>query len=263
MGRGASKAGGNATLTSRDIVSSIVGGDSYTNDLEYAATAKSATDAFGRMREIDDEQRELEKQLKEESRPKPADEWDTQDQIMAMLGDRPMIYTEKGQAIYDKMSALSDEKKALNDKWQKNTEKIKKVDNEQSKIQKELYLKQPAAENTISANVKDSYKGFKVSESRTPYVDDALKNGRAFVVEMSPKQYLQEVAYKIFDSATLETALRGTSTKSVQNYMSMMKKGVKFDTPYLNYRDEQQEGRHRAIAAHMLGYKKIPVIIMR
>ena len=41
----------------------------------------------------------------------------------------------------------------------------------------------------------------------------------------------------------------------------MMADGTKFNMGYIDYNREQQEGRHRAIAARLLGIKKIPVYI--
>ena len=36
---------------------------------------------------------------------------------------------------------------------------------------------------------------------------------------------------------------------------------VEFYTPYLNYKEKGQEGRHRALAAHKNGVDKIPVFV--
>jgi hypothetical protein len=44
--------------------------------------------------------------------------------------------------------------------------------------------------------------------------------------------------------------------------MEKMKDGVKFDIPYLNYVENQQEGRHRVVAADNLGQKLIPILIL-
>ena len=260
MGRGSSKAGGGRDLTTKDIIKAIVGSDSYTNTEEYRSIATTSQVNYDEYRKNQDEIVRLEEELKAETSRKPKEEWDIEDEIQALLGEKPVTYTEKGKEINNKITDLYKKQKEAEGIWSQASQKVRKMDEEQSVIQKELFRKN--TDGSVSSNIKDSYKGFKVKESTTPYVDDALKSGKAFVVEMSPKRYLQECAYNIFDNATLESTLRGTDAKSVKKYMGMMKKGVKFDTPYLNYKDQQQEGRHRAIAAYMLGYKKIPVIIM-
>lgn len=252
---------GQKTLTTADIIREIVGPDSYTNTEQYRSISTASSTNFEQYKQNKDEIQRLQEQLKAESSPKPKSEWDIEDEIQAMVGNKPMKYTEKGKEIDARITELYKQNKEVEDKWSAASQRVRQMDEEQSFTQKQLFLQNP--DNSLSSNVKDSYKGFKINESTTPYVDTALKEGKAFVVEMSPKRYLQEIAYNIFDRATLESSLRGTSTASVQRYMNMMKKGVKFDTPYLNYKDQQQEGRHRAIAAYLLGYKRIPVIIMR
>ena len=253
---------GSKNLTYNEILTAIVGEDSYANTDEYKTTQKNTSDLFTKMKDLEDKEEALRDELKKESTRKPREEWTTEDEIDALLGERPASYTERGEEIRTEMEKLDKQINELREKWETSANKLRKLDNAQVDIQKDLYSTRPDSERTVSTDVKDSYKGFKVGESTTSYVDDALKSGNAFVVEMSPKEYLQECAYNIFNNSTLERTVRGTSANSVTRYMNMMKKGIKFDTPYLNYRDKEQEGRHRAIAAYLLGYKKIPVIVM-
>jgi hypothetical protein len=44
--------------------------------------------------------------------------------------------------------------------------------------------------------------------------------------------------------------------------MERMEDGVKFDMPYLNYVENEQEGRHRVFAADNLGQKLIPILVL-
>jgi hypothetical protein len=133
-------------------------------------------------------------------------------------------------------------------------------DGGQSKKQREEYGRPEFKE------AHGEYEGFKRDESTDSGVDDAVKKGKARVVEMTPEQYIHECAHYIFEGSTFERTLRGRlGDKDTEKYAKMMREGVKFDTPYLKYNaigEGGQEGLHRAVAAYINGYEKIPVIII-
>lgn len=246
-------------VTEEDIVKKIVGDESYTYDPYYKKLTKDASDTLDESREAEEKAKSLKEQLKSESRKKPADDWNADDMITAMAGEVPVTYTDKGKKIKAEYDAQYDKHRKATSKWHELTQELKEIDERNALIQRQW--KQDYS--GISSKLQDDYQGFDKNKSRTSYIDDMVKSGRAQIVEMPPELYLKEVAHKIFKKETLESTLRGTSVSNINKYMKMMQEGVKFDTPYLNYRDEQQEGRHRAIAAVMLGIKKIPVIIVR
>lgn len=80
------------------------------------------------------------------------------------------------------------------------------------------------------------------------------------IVKMTPQHYLDELP-KIFHCSK-EQALRGVDDADTATYMDMMSKGTKFNLPYLNYASDQQEGRHRALAAYKLGVPTISVLVV-
>lgn len=81
------------------------------------------------------------------------------------------------------------------------------------------------------------------------------------IVKMSPDEYISRIANDIF-KVPVNTVVSQASEDSIDKYASMMKSGVKFNLPYINYADEGQEGRHRALAAKKVGEKEIPVLIV-
>ena len=110
---------------------------------------------------------------------------------------------------------------------------------------------------------QDTYKGFQL-KTDNPYFAKLLKDGKATIVEMSPKEYLERITHQVFTKSTLQTTVRGTLAKNVAKYANMMRHGTKFYMPSmtLNERERGQEGRHRALAAMLNGYSKIPVIVI-
>jgi len=249
-------------LTPEKIQEEIVGKDSYVLDPEYRELSKEAGKHWDKMHESREKINELEEQLESESKRKPKEEWDEEDEIMALLGQRPVIYTEKGKQIKAELDKQRDIRNNAEKEWEKAVAKIKKIDDVKAEQSREKWSKNKG-EDKIKPADKEDYFGFKKAETTTPYIDDLLAKGQAQVVAMPPKTYIEQSAYRIFNNASVEKVIRGRNAKEVAKYMTMMEQGTKFDTPYLNYRDSQQEGLHRAIAAYMLGIKEIPVIIVR
>jgi hypothetical protein len=77
---------------------------------------------------------------------------------------------------------------------------------------------------------------------------------------MTKEKYLEECSK--LQNTSYSDQLRYVIDKKVQTIMEKMDEGVKFDIPYLNYVENEQEGRHRVVAADNLGQKYIPVLIL-
>lgn len=234
---------------------------SYTDNPTYQKTSQQATNSFQRMNALKEKRQAVEKEMESQKTEKPQEQWTTDDRINAMLGERPVSYTDRGLELKEQYDRLYNEERDVEKEWTSAADKIRQWDREEANIQKEIYTT-TVDDDRISKQSQTDYVGFKTAETSTPYIDEMIKDGRAKVVEMSPEKYMREVSYNIFDRSTMENVLRGTNTENVNKYMQQMREGTKFDTPYLNYRDSQQEGRHRAIAAAMLGIKKIPVVVV-
>jgi hypothetical protein len=77
---------------------------------------------------------------------------------------------------------------------------------------------------------------------------------------MSPDEYLDR-SDKLLGVTRVESSLL-IGPGRVDRYAKMMKSGIEFDIPYLDYKHGDQEGRHRALAAKKAGYDLIPVMIV-
>lgn len=249
-------------LTTKQIQDALLDDSSYIRDKKYQDISRKSQEAFHKYIDIRERLEKLDEEIEKEKLGKKSDEEMTEDDEFYKLlwGTSPDKYTEKGEQLREERYALFKQYRDAEKEWTSLSDRLKKLDKAHIEEQRDAYKMRD--NDTISKDVKDSYLGFKVGESTTPYVDEALKDGRAIIVEMSPRQYLQEVAHNVFKNATFETSIRGISPDNVQKYMKMIQQGVKFDTPYLNYKDSQQEGRHRAVAAHLLGIERIPVIVV-
>ena len=86
------------------------------------------------------------------------------------------------------------------------------------------------------------------------------------IVNMSPNEYISR-CNKGFTSIGYPDDNDAESTrddKLVKKYAKMMKDGVKFHMPILDYRNDHfsQEGLHRAMAARSLGADSLPVVVL-
>ena len=114
-----------------------------------------------------------------------------------------------------------------------------------------------------------------------PYYDSMMKNPEYFkrnkgvtykIKYMSPDEYLDK-CYEIHcqryiemgkTPPTKERYMRFAIEESLaKKYADLMKKGEKFPIPVLDYNIMNQEGRHRAYAAKLLGVKEIPVLVVK
>lgn len=246
-GRGSSSgAGGEVGLN--DLYRMVAGSDSYVFDPDYQQAAADAQRYYTEMTELKDEISALREELKGELQVDP--------ELGRNLSEALGLYSDKGLEIKERVDALRERQSAAEAKWNSATEKIGRKDAAAREAQQQSY--QPAPVKYAS---QSSYKGFEM-DTHTPYLQEKLGKGQAFIAEMSPKQYLQEVAYNIFGKSSLESAVRGTVPSNVKKYAKQMKSGTKFHMPSLNYDSSQQEGRHRALAAMLNGYDKIPVLIV-
>jgi chromosome segregation ATPase len=171
-------------------------------------------------------------------------------------------YTDKGEELKQQIRSLHNKRNQFKDDIDYAESQLSALNKRNRMNQQNAWLQKITTQSTMQEPTKQSYPGFKLKESTTPAVDNALKNGQARVVEMSPKEYIERVNYQIFNKYTMAQNVSGRSYKVVNEYAEMMRQGVKFDTPYLDYENEGQEGIHRALAAIQNGYERIPVIVV-
>lgn len=98
------------------------------------------------------------------------------------------------------------------------------------------------------------------------------KNRTGEIVMMSPSEYIDECADKIFSDRVTSEELKEQRYASkdenngslIDSYTKAMKSGDKFPLCYLNYADNQQEGLHRMMAAGILyGWdRNFPVLVV-
>lgn len=236
---------------------SLIPKNSYINDKEYKEASNFLRQHSNERRELNSKYVETSKKYNEE-RDKHLDP-----EMVSLLGksearmfvkdsDSPQLAELRNQ-----LDSISNQQKTLDQEMDKYRDYMERIDKTVSKAQRINYGEPNFKE------AKGEYRGFKSNESTTSYIDDLVKEGKAKIVEMSPEQYMHECAHYIFTDSTFEKVLRGRlDDAETQKYAKMMREGTKFDTPYLNYKDEQQEGLHRAVAAYINGLEKMPVIII-
>lgn len=93
------------------------------------------------------------------------------------------------------------------------------------------------------------------------------KNTIIKIVHMSPDNYFKECAKA--RNGTYHNEMRMVDFDGAFNYSRYMLDGDKFPVPYIDYKNGDQEGRHRAYAVQMLINEdlikptKIPVVVIK
>lgn len=244
----------------KSLMDKYVDKDSYVNDPEFQALQSKASEAGKRKEELTKKWLDLGKEVDKETiiDKDILAEFDGDKALAKMFAEK----TPKGEKLEKERDAIYKQMKKAEEDWEKYSDERRSRIRTESEKQKQAYIKETT---TASKTLREDYKGFKKEDTGVPYMNEMLASGKAFVVQMSPKQYLQECAYKIFDSTYEQQILVGQADNATvtQKLVGLMQNGTKMYTPYLNYRDKQQEGRHRAIAAMEMGIDRIPVVIVR
>ena len=235
--------------------------DSYIHSDEYKEANAEYQENSRISREAQDEMRDLREELKGESMPKPKDEWTLEDDIAALIGEKPVKYTERGEEI----NARIDELYKTSREAEKKADAANEILDEMDKRAREQELREWNAQEHpfVKGDIDKEYDGFSTTMHIAQY-DEDLKAGKGFIAEMSPDEYLDRISFDIFDHSKERTTQ--CFYDNVKEYASMMASGTKFDMGYINYAGGRggefgQEGRHRAMAAKCLGIEKIPVYI--
>lgn len=248
-------------MTNDEIYSQFVPQDSYVyTDAEYIELTNQRTDAWTQERELDRERNALLEDLKNEETRKPRDQWTDEDELMSLLGQKPMTYTERGEEIRRRLDEITEIERTL-PSTSNLTDRIDAI--ERRYTIEEINRWNETPHPFTMGNIDGDYIGFSTRMGISNF-DDDLENGIGFLAEMSPREYLERCAYDIFGSS-FERAMY-VEFENVQQYAQMMADGVQFDMGYLDYDIHGsgqfgQEGRHRAMAAYLLGIEKIPVYI--
>lgn len=242
-------------LSKSGVKDRFIDKNSYVNNEEYKKNLSDRSKFTNQQKQlvetINDLQAKLEKQ---ESVPKPRSQWTADDLMKNIMGKTPMIQSTESKALEKEIDALWKEHHGLTGIVSKTNDYIEKAD-------KENFFKQVKdwhSDKPVKTNEK-YFTGFS-TKMRIAQFDEDLAKGIGYISEMTPKEYLERCSYDIF-SSTYESTVLGVDYGNILKYAKEMSEGTKFDMGYLDYNSNKQEGRHRAMAAELLGIEKIPVYI--
>lgn len=243
-------------MSSDELKREFVDADSYIYDPKYTSLESERSSLSKEVEGLKNERKSLTEELKGERQVKPKDQWDMSDELMALLGDKPMSYTERGEEINTRLEQIREKEKPAEARLMDVRDQMENIDRKNAREQIDEWEseKHPFEKGDINKE----YEGFSTTMDISAF-DDDLKNGIGFIAEMSPDEYIDRIAYDIFGNTRENTV--DIWYDNVKEYARMMAEGVKFDMGYIDYKDKGQEGRHRAMAAKLLGIEKIPVYI--
>lgn len=101
--------------------------------------------------------------------------------------------------------------------------------------------------------------------------DDWWHYSDSYITEVTPQEYF-DLCYKyIFEKPTIDikdvidinSKYYSIDAQRCLDLANKMKSNIKMDLPYIDFRKQAQEGRHRAGAAYLLGIETIPVLILK
>lgn len=222
----------------------------YHDTPEYQQLTKDYHEAFKEQGRLEDEIRKANQTAKAHF---TMDE--DGDPFLASIG-LGGSYDEEGKKAKARAEELSPLRKQATEKVQALRNKMELIDTQNAQKELANYKPQPFTKPS-----RDTYEGFG-KQTGNGWLDEKISSGKATLVEMSPKEYMERISYDVFGH-TFQNTLNSAYEPKVQKYAKMMREGTKFDIGYIDYQRQEQEGRHRALAAYLNGYDKIPVYIIR
>lgn len=246
------------------IEKTFIDNDSYFKTQEYKDLQNYVHTAFETSQKLEKEwlekSKEAEKEIDQDSYKELVEMFDGDKSLAKALADK----TPKGRELQKEADELHKKFEEVEETHREAADKLERIKQKQSRSQYVDFIKdfQDNVKEYKQASKESDYKGFQF-DTGIPYYNE-LRDKGAKIVEMTPKQYLQECAHRIFRNTTYENqVLVGMAdTKVLKDLMKKIQNGTKMYLPYLNYKDDQQEGRHRAMAAMLLGIEKIPVMLI-
>ena len=243
----------------KEMQDKFIDKDSYLYSDEYKALQDDLKEAEQNKADMEARREELRKIIKEGSTVDPEDVKTLGRDLAEALAEK----TPEALAAEKELYQLNEDMSMVEDIV---ASKRNKLVTEGTNAE-ELRQKWVSSEWTMKEATKDSYEGFEL-DTHTPKYQDATENGETVLMEMSPREYLERCAYDIFwdrygHTSTYEGQLRAalSDAKYTQGLAKMMQSGTDMYLPVLDYKDKEQEGRHRAVAAMMLGLDRIPVLV--
>jgi len=230
---------------------------SYTDTPAFQKAAKAAKEAREKKDKAWERKKQIDEELKSESKPKPKKDWDDNDMLDDLLGRRPMVLTDKGKQLKEEQGKLYEEMRQYDHDFSEASDKMQEMKKDAHRREIKNFHPEP-----LRPAQSDDYEGFTLEETSNSYGDEYLHNGLGTICEMSPKEYLERCAFEIFHEATMESCVGAIDEEVAEGYAKQMRGGTKFHLPYLNYKQSGQEGRHRACAAYLAGIEKMPVLII-
>lgn len=233
--------------------------DSYVYSERYQQDTEQIRELRNENDRLKEEKQKLEEEFSKETREKPKSEWTEDERLYyEIIGEKPLEYTDRGYEVEKEIREISKEVR-------ENDSKISDLRDDLDLQSKTAYW-QESSEWLASGNqydyekgdVNKEYEGISTTMSIKEF-DQDLAEGIGFIAEMSPDEYLDRIAFEIFNTSRESAIVCDYS--NVQKYAKMISEGVKFDMGYLDYDKGGQEGRHRAMACKLLGIEKIPVYI--
>lgn len=229
--------------------------DSYIRSDDYKKTLKAFQGAWKKLDKLSDRISDLKKQIEAESELKDRADWTEEDEYDSYMGRRPRTYTKVGKRLQKKLDGLEEQRRSLLHQRDELSDKLQEIKADARREEFKTFDAPKKATRT-------DYEGFRLDNTSNSFGNDYLTNGKGYIAEMTPQEYIERCAFEIFDTGTIESTINGTDPELVQKYADMMMDGTKFDLPYLNYKDGGQEGRHRALAAYQAEIDTIPVLII-